>query len=256
MKTAGPSVSLLGIRVSVIDPPGVIDEIARRRSGPGCALINNVNIHACNLAVEQPEFRRILNESAVVFCDGYGVKLGARLLGHRLGARMTPPDWIDALFRRGASEGWSFFFVGDRADVVGRFAAESARRHPGLTIAGWESGYFDLDGEENRNLIVRLAVLQPDVILTGMGMPRQEIWAARAARQLPRGVWVATGALFRWYIGEERRAPRVLRELGGEGLYRLLRHPVRHFRRYALGVPKFFFRILRERIRRSTGEPS
>jgi N-acetylglucosaminyldiphosphoundecaprenol N-acetyl-beta-D-mannosaminyltransferase len=249
MMPAFPTVRLLGIRVTVIDPEGVVSEIARLIAGPGCSLVNNVNVNACNLAFENPEFRRILNESEVVFCDGFGVQLGARLLGLRLGRRMTPPDWMDLLFRRGAAEGWSFFFLGDEPGVAERFEACAKSRHPALRVAGCHPGFFEPGGAEDRAVTEAIRALRPDVVLTAMGMPRQEIWADRARGSLEHGVVIATGALFRWYTGMERRAPAWISDHGGEGLYRLARNPVRHFRRYVFGVPRFFLRVLRERVR-------
>jgi N-acetylglucosaminyldiphosphoundecaprenol N-acetyl-beta-D-mannosaminyltransferase len=249
MTTPFPTVRLLGLPVTVIDPAGVVEEIARLIARPGCALVNNVNVNACNLAFDRPEFRRILSESEVVFCDGFGVRWGARLLGLRLGPRMTPPDWIDLLFRRGVAEGWSFFFLGDEPAVAERFAASARERHSGLCVAGTHPGYFEIGSEADDSVVRAIRAARPDVVLTAMGMPRQEIWADRARGRLDHGVLIATGALFRWYTGIERRAPKWLSERGGEGLYRLARNPVRHFRRYVLGVPRFFFRILRERLR-------
>lgn len=238
------SIRLLGIRISVVDVEGVLRYIEERIGQPGCALVNNVNIRACNLAVEQSEFRHILNESAVVFCDGYGVKLAARLRGQRLGPRMTPPDWVDRLFQRGIERGWSFFFVGDEAAVVEAFAARVRERHAGLKVAGAHHGFFRDGGAEDNALRARILAARPDVILTGMGMPRQEYWAASIRTRLDHGVIVAAGALFRWYTGTERRAPRWMSAHGLEWLHRLLTRPIRNFRRYVLGIPKFFWRVL------------
>jgi N-acetylglucosaminyldiphosphoundecaprenol N-acetyl-beta-D-mannosaminyltransferase len=240
-----PSIFFLNIRISVIDAPGVLRAIEDLVAQPGCALVNNVNIHACNLACEQPAFRRILNESAVVFCDGYGVKWAARLRGLRLGARMTPPDWVDALFVLGARKGWSFFFVGDEAAVVEAFAAQARARHPGLAVAGTHHGFFQPGDAEDMALRARIRALRPDVIITGMGMPRQEYWADAIRPALDHGVIIAAGALFRWYTGIDRRAPRWMAAHGMEWLHRLLTRPVRNFRRYVVGIPVFLSRVVR-----------
>jgi hypothetical protein len=156
-----PSIFFLNIRISVIDVSGVLRGIETLVGRPGCALVNNVNIHACNLACEQPEFRRILNASAIVFCDGYGVKWAARLRGLRLGKRMTPPDWVDALFELGARRGWSFFFVGDEPAVVETFAAQVRARHSGVAVAGTHHGFFQPGDAEDRALRARIRALSP-----------------------------------------------------------------------------------------------
>lgn len=235
---------VMGVRVDRITVAGLLDRIAELVAAPNCALVNNVNIRACNLAFEQPEFRRILNESAAVFCDGYGVKWGARLIGKRLGQRMTPPDWVDELFSRGVERGWSFFFVGDESAVVETFAHTAAERHPGLSVAGTHHGFFAPGDAADAALLKRLGALRPDVIITGMGMPRQEYWADAARRRLDHGVIIAAGALFRWYTGIERRAPRWMSDHGLEWLHRLVTRPARNFRRYVIGIPLFYARLL------------
>jgi N-acetylglucosaminyldiphosphoundecaprenol N-acetyl-beta-D-mannosaminyltransferase len=237
-------ICFMGIRVDVIDRPQLLDAIDHLAAAQRPALVNNVNVQACNLAWADAEFRQILNESEIVFCDGFGVKLGARLLGLRLGERLTPPDWIDDLFQRCVRRRYTVFFVGDTDAVVNLFARRVAHKHPELRVVGWHHGYFMPGADEEARLIRELNRLRPDVILTGMGMPLQEKWAWRARRQLARGVVVSTGALFRWYTGTERRAPHWVTGNGLEWLARLLVAPRRHFRRYVIGLPLFFWRVL------------
>jgi len=244
-------VNLLGIQVDVIDRMQLLAEIDRLAAEKRPALIHNVNVHACNIACNDPEFRGILNASEAVFCDGFGVKLGAWMLGKKLGPRMTPPDWIDELFALCARRRYSVYFLGDTEPVVGRFAAQVKANHPTLRVAGFKDGFFRLDGEESLRMIREIQRLGPDIILTAMGMPRQEKWAWQAKARLGKGVIIATGALFRWYTGTEQRAPRWVTQSGFEWLSRLAGSPRTHFKRYVIGLPLFFFRVLKQRFGRS-----
>ena len=246
-------VKLLGINVDVIDLPELLSEVDRLASNERPALVNNVNVHACNLACSDPEFRKILNASEVVFCDGFGVKLGARLLGKRLGQRMTPPDWIDELFELCVRKNYRVYFLGDTSDVVSLFARKVKERHPVLEVAGWHDGFFEFDSEVADRVVEEITRLKPEVILTGMGMPRQEKWAWRANQRLGKGVIIATGALFRWYVGHEKRAPRWMTQCGLEWLARLVVSPRRHFKRYVIGLPLFYLRILKQRATSGRG---
>ena len=239
-----PSKRILGIDVSIVDRPDLlraIDELARRKSP---ALVNNVNVHACNLAFEQPEFREVLNGSEVVFCDGFGVKLGGWLTGRRLGQRMTPPDWIDDLFVLCVHKNYSVYFLGDDRAVVQLFVDKVKANFPGLVVAGYRDGFFELSGDANSKIIKSINESGADIVITGMGMPRQELWAWEAKNHLDKGVIIAAGALFRWYTGVEKRAPKWMTDMGLEWLARLLASPRRHFKRYVIGLPLFFLRIL------------
>jgi N-acetylglucosaminyldiphosphoundecaprenol N-acetyl-beta-D-mannosaminyltransferase len=244
-------INILGIQVDVIDQPQLLAEIDRLAAAQRPALINNVNVNACNIAYADPEFREILNASNVVFCDGFGVKLGARLLGKTLGQRMTPPDWIDELFKLCVRRRYCLYFLGDTDEVVSLFARLVKEKYPALRVVGQHNGFFALDGDANSRLMNEIQRLGPDIILTGMGMPRQEKWAWQAKQRLGKGVVIATGALFRWHTGYELRAPRWMTQYGLEWLARLIVSPRRHFKRYVIGLPLFFFRILKQRFGKS-----
>lgn len=244
-------VDILGIQVDVLDQPQLLAEIDRLAAAQRPALVNNVNANACNIAWADREFRDILNASEVVFCDGFGVKLGARILGRTLGQRMTPPDWIDDFFKLCVQRRYCLYFIGDTAEVVLLFRQKVKEKYPEIRIVGQHDGFFTLNGDQDARIISELNRLKPDIILTGMGMPRQEKWAWKARQRLGKGVIIATGALFRWYTGYEKRAPQWITRYGFEWLARLVMSPRKHFRRYVLGLPLFFFRILKQRFRKS-----
>ena len=240
--------NILGVPVDVIDRRQLLEKIDALAAVGGVSLVNNVNAHACNLACSDPEFHRILRASDVVFCDGFGVKLAAKILGKPLGERMTPPDWIDELFRLCVRCNYSVYFLGDTSVVVAQFAAMVKRNHPLLRVAGFHDGFFNLDGDDGEMVMREIVRCQPDVILTGMGMPRQEKWAWGAKQRIGKGVVIATGALFGWYTGVEKRSPGWLSQTGFEWLGRLVNAPRRHFRRYVIGLPLFFLRVFIQRV--------
>jgi len=137
--------------------------------------------------------------------------------------------------------GFSVYFLGDTEEVVGGFAQQVQANHPELTIAGWHHGFFDPDSVD---VVEAVATAGADIVITGMGMPRQEFWAFNVKDKIGKGVFIATGALFRWYTGIDRRAPKWVTECGLEWLARLVKNPTRHFRRYGIGIPRFYWRVL------------
>jgi exopolysaccharide biosynthesis WecB/TagA/CpsF family protein len=85
---------------------------------------------------------------------------------------------------------------------------------------------------------------QPELIVLGMGMPKQEAVAAKLAAIGGPCLIVCGGAILDFLGGKVSRAPEWLRRLGGEWLYRLLREPKRLFMRYVVGNPLFLLRTL------------
>ena len=247
MKTAC-RIDVLHLKLISPDQFKMIVEIDKLVGENHTSLINYLNVHGYNLACEEPKFCNILNSSDIVFCDGFGIKIGAWLLGKKIGPRMTPPDWIDELFELCEGRGYSLYFLGDTKEVVLSFAETVKRKYPDLKIVGFHDGFFTKDRELSLQVMEEVRRLEPDIILTGMGMPLQEKWAWEAKQHLNKGVIIATGALFRWYSGYERRAPRWITDCGLEWATRLVKSPVKHFRRYVIGLPLFFFRIFRQRF--------
>jgi N-acetylglucosaminyldiphosphoundecaprenol N-acetyl-beta-D-mannosaminyltransferase len=214
----------------------------------GVSVINYANAHGCNLACRNENFRAVMGKADLIFCDGNGVMLGANILGTPLKERMTPPDWIDDFFSRCILENKKIFFVGEPQQTLDVFRRVLGEKHPGLSIAGFHHGYFTFDSDEEKALIHTLQETRPDFILTGMGMPKQEMWAERMRGCLSSGVILSTGALFKWYAGIEVRKRSFLTDHGFEWLCRLVQHPVQLFGRYVIGNSIFLMRIFIQKL--------
>jgi N-acetylglucosaminyldiphosphoundecaprenol N-acetyl-beta-D-mannosaminyltransferase len=240
--------TLLGIRIDAVGARSLVSTLVGWAAGPIQSRAFYVNVHAMNLAHRDPGFRAALQSADLVFCDGYGVKWGARLAGVRIPHRLTPPDWIDAFATATAAAGQPVFALGDEPGVAEAFQSMLADRHPGYRAAGSHHGFFDPHGEDA--VIERINASGAVHLLVGMGMPRQELWLVANAHRLRPRVLVPVGALFRWYTGVERRAPRWVTDSGLEWASRFVRHPVRHFRRYVLGNPAFIMRVIASRLRK------
>lgn len=240
----------LGLRIHDFTIEGMVDlmvtSVPAARQKP--LVLGYVNVHGLNLTYSDPEFRRIINSQDYVFCDGYGIKWGAALLGQRLRQRMTPPDWIDLLLKRGHAAGASFYILGDSDPVVARFRAQVEAANPGIRIVGHHSGFFDHFGEQGLELAKCINALKPDFILVGMGMPLQEKWVDRFLPELGRGIYLPVGAMFRWYVGEEKRAPKWMTDNGLEWFARLFTNPKHVWRRYLIGNPLYLLRLLQARV--------
>lgn len=231
--------------------PVVIDAIDREhllslvttacRTGTGLT-VGNVNAHCFELLFRDEKFAEVFAKMDVVFCDGYGAKLGLRLLGAQVAERMTPPDFIDALFGQLARSGGRVFLLGDEPAVVEKMVCAVDSRFPGL-VAGAHHGFFTVEDEMELEETIRAS--GASLVLVGMGMPRQEEWIMRSRDSLPRCSMMAVGALFRWYTNTERRGPRWLTDFGFEWFCRLVMQPRRVAHRYLIGLPQFGWRVVR-----------
>jgi N-acetylglucosaminyldiphosphoundecaprenol N-acetyl-beta-D-mannosaminyltransferase len=239
--------SLLGVRITDVTRRralALLTEILRERSGPTrCVFF--VNAHTLNLAAADSDYREALNAADYVFGDGTGVRWAARLHGLRVRDNLAGTDLVPQLLRDTAAEGYRYFLLGGDEEMIARAAATAAATFPGWTPAGCHHGYLD-DGQLSAAAVRQINRAAPDLLLVGMGNPRQEQWIHQHRRELEVPLCLGVGGLFNYWAGSLRRSPRWLRRLGAEWLGILLQQPHKA-RRYLLGNPLFLYRILRGR---------
>ena len=244
-------INVLGVGVDPLTVEELHAEIGRFVEDGRHALVLHANAHGLNLAHRDPRLRGILNRARIVFCDGSGVMLAARLLGRRrIPERITYADWTWKLAAFAEARGFSLFFLGGRHGVAEKAAGRLKECFPNLTVAGVHHGYFDrAPGSPENDAVVReINAARPDVLLVGFGMPLQEFWLAENWEKVDASVALTGGAVFDYVAGELERGPRFLTGHGLESVARLLVEPRRMWRRYVLGNPLFLFRVLKQRL--------
>ena len=144
------------------------------------------------------------------------------------------------------SHNLSVFLIGSPIHSnISRTATVMSQKYPGLKIAGTFPGHFSNTGE--RQLLDHLKSAKPDLVLIGMGFPKQERLASRMASQLEHGFFIGEGGSFDYEElgGRIRRAPDWMQRLGLEWAWRLLQEPARIGRQMA--IPQFIWRVWRLR---------
>ncbi len=171
-----------------------------------------------------PAFRKVIEDADAALIDGTGLVFGLRLRGMRV-SRTTGVDFIETLARFGAKEGLSLFLLGAGEEVADRTKSVLIEKNPDLFVAGTYSGSpKDIDFEEIKKLIHKA---KPDILLVAYGSPAQDLWIARHQKELGVPVALGVGGAFDFISGTVSRAPRFLRAIGLEWLWRLVLQPWR-----------------------------
>ncbi|HEV3229050.1 MAG TPA: WecB/TagA/CpsF family glycosyltransferase [Solirubrobacteraceae bacterium] len=211
-----------------------------------------VNAHVLNQSQENPRLRQALEQSDLVYCDGYGVRLAARAIDAEIPHRMTGGDWIWGLARLCQDMGHSIYLLGSEPGVADRAARRLHRWYPALGLVGTHHGYFEIDSPQAERVLEDINGRRPNIVLVGLGTPKQELWVEENAHRLDVDVLWTVGALFDLVSGRVPRAPSWLADNGLEWIFRLAIEPRRMWRRYLLGNPVFLSRVLsRHRARRA-----
>ena len=245
MKEHLKATSVLGIGVDLINLDELIEFIFQKISANKKVNISYVNVHAINIAYRNPWFKDFINQSDIVFCDGFGVKWAARFLNGVVLHRLSPPDWFDRLAGKCADQGISMYFLGTKQNVIEKAAIVVNKKFPKLKIVGIHHGFFDKDplSADNREVISMINSAQPDILLVGFGMPTQEKWILENFADISTKVILPVGAFFDYITGEVVRAPKWMTDHGLEWLGRLIIEPGRLWKRYIIGNPIFIWRV-------------
>jgi N-acetylglucosaminyldiphosphoundecaprenol N-acetyl-beta-D-mannosaminyltransferase len=238
-------VQILGVGVDPIESYELLPCVTALIQSEATATVAYANVHVINQAHRHPELHRFLAEADLVYCDGTGVQLGARLLGSSLPARMTGADWIWEL--AAAAEGrWRLYWIGGEAGVTAQAAQALQDRHPGLAI-GTDHGFHARSGPADESCLRRLNAFGADIVLVGMGTPEQEQWVSERRAQIDAPVVWCLGATADTLAGRVPRGPAWLTDRA-EWMGRLAAEPRRLWRRYLLGNTVFMARIVRARL--------
>jgi len=241
-------VEILGVKVTNINEIILNQEINKICQNAGKEIITNVNINAMNLAHSNVWFKDFLNDAYINFCDGDGVRLGAKILGHKIYNKITYNRWIWNLAEYSQAEGLSWFLIGSEDRVINKAFQILKIKYPKLRIEGYRNGYFN-DEFEIGEISKILKKVKPNILVLGMGMPIQEKFLAKYYPQLTFNVALTGGAVFDYVSGEAKMTPDIYYRLKLEWFYRFLNEPRRLFIRYFLGNPMFIFRIFLEKFK-------
>ena len=200
-------------------------------------VLGFVNAHAMNCIVRDERFFDALMSADILLRDGSGMVMLYRRMGIAPGFNMNGTDFIPKVLV--ASRGRKVALWGTQSPYL-ELAADRCRNELGVHVISREHGFHD-DGFYQQ----LASAINPQIIVLGMGMPKQERVAASIRNAGFSGLIICGGAIIDFLGGKVTRAPSWMRKLGCEWLYRLLCEPLRLFKRYLIGNPLFLFRAWR-----------
>jgi len=206
-------------------------------------IIANHNLHSLYLCQNDQKLHNLFDKAALIHIDGMSLVFFARLLGFRVSKeqRVTYVDWIWPLMSEAERMGWRVFFLGSKPGVGEAALKKLKKEYPTLNFRT-HHGYFDNipDSEENLRVLKRINSFRPNILMVGMGMPRQEHWIIDNFDRIDVNVILTAGACMDYLAGTIPTPPRWLGRIGLEWLYRFACEPRRLGKRYLM-EPWFMF---------------
>ncbi|MBI4818113.1 MAG: WecB/TagA/CpsF family glycosyltransferase [Deltaproteobacteria bacterium] len=253
------------LRVDALTLKEAIDMIVSlARSGRGAAVYTP-NVDHVVMAETDVDLRRAYEAATLCLADGAPLVWASRWSPHPLPEKVSGSDLVEPLLERASREGLSVYFLGGAAGVAECAARRMSDRYPALRICGVDAPEVGsgLSDRETRVAVSRVQAASPNLLLVGLGCPKQELFIHRYRRELSPAVALGVGATFSFLAGAVKRAPRWMSRVGLEWLYRLIQEP-RLWRRYLIRDPRFVGVVIRslrvaralERVHSAPGRPS
>lgn len=231
----------------------VANMVEARRGG----MVYTPNVDHIVMAEDNADFREAYGTADLSLVDGMAVLWASHVLGSPLPEKISGSDLVPPLMDLADSRRWRVYLLGGADGVAHRAGQNLARTHKHLQIVGTASPRIDLSTPrgERRHIVEEIRTACPDLVLVGLGAPKQELWIHESIEELRPAVLLGVGASIDFLAGTARRAPRWISAAGLEWLYRLAHEPRRLWRRYLVRDPKFIGIVLRTRFAGRVGHP-
>ena len=224
----------------LLDPGQIVELIvvSLKKSKP--LLLTYFNQHCFNVYWEDANYRHLLDNKFETFQADLGIFLAFKFFKKKKVKRIDATAINQKIINLLIQENISIGIVG------GNFESEFIRKktnEKSINIVTYFDGFFKED--QNVNIINSLKSSNCQVYIIGMGVPRQEVFAEKLSDVSTSSIIICVGNFLEFYFGTKKRAPVFFQNLGIEWIFRLATEPIRLWKRYLIGIPVFFYRILK-----------
>jgi N-acetylglucosaminyldiphosphoundecaprenol N-acetyl-beta-D-mannosaminyltransferase len=219
----------------------LFDSLARGRGG----WLITANLDFLRRHAREPAFRALYDAADIRVADGMPLVWAARLQGDWLPERVAGSSLVWLIAERAAREGRSLYLLGGEPGANRRASDVFREKFPGIRVIGASSPRIGSPptAAEVEGIRAEMLRVRPDILLVGLGSPKQEELIRALRPALPATWMIGVGISFSFVSGDVRRAPGWMRRAGLEWVHRMAQEPGRLARRYLVHNLPFAFRL-------------
>lgn len=196
-------------------------------------------------------FHRNASLAEFVVCDSKIVLLASKIIGTPLKEAIPGSGFFPQYCEYHKNDDTKIFLLGAK-EGVGEEARKRINQRIGreIVVDTYSPPFgFEKDEKECEHIVELLRASSANVVLVGLGNPKQTNWIFKYKDRLPNiDVFLALGATIDFEAGNVRRAPVIFQKLALEWLYRLMMEPKRMYRRYLIDDMPFFWLLLKQKL--------
>jgi N-acetylglucosaminyldiphosphoundecaprenol N-acetyl-beta-D-mannosaminyltransferase len=230
-----PRIRFLGLHLQCISYQDMFrqfDEWLSQKNTRGHSVAA-VNVNCCVSGLLNPGIRMTYQRADLLGIDSMPFLRVARLLKNKHSDRLYAPDMMIETAKVAHERGYKFFLFGGAPGAPEAMTNKLKSIAPDVEVVGTLSPPFrPLSREEEDAICERILNSGANVVWVGLGSPRQDVWIAMHRDKLPGCILIASGATFDFFSGRIQQAPRWIRSIGFEWLFRLTQDPKRLWKRY------------------------
>lgn len=215
-------------------------------------IVFTPNVDHLMVLQKDPEFVRAYQKADYRVCDSQILMYAAKFLGTPIKAKISGSDLFPMFCKYHKHQVSTKIFLLGGANGVPQQAQKNINARIGrdIIVAAHSPSFgFEKDEAECQRILAMIRQSPANVLVIGVGAPKQEKWIAKYRDQLPNiDICLAVGASIDFEAGNKPRAPKLLSNLGLEWLYRLVSEPGRLWKRYLLQDIPFFWLLLKQKL--------
>lgn len=247
-----PFANFAGVRVDALTTSEMLERFdawLAHKTGPA-RHVACMNAYCVSLALRDPELRRIYNHADLALPDSKPFVAWIRRTVRAECDLLWGKNVVFALAEHARTTGHTFYLYGGTPEACAGTRRFLEDRFPHLRIVGAVSPPFrPHTPDEDRALCAEIDALSPDIILVGLGTPKQDFWISEHRTKLRGSVMVAVGAVFDFFSGRATMAPDFVHEAGLAWLFRMLGSDRRRlWRRYTIDHSYFLWHFARQQL--------
>ncbi len=242
-------INILGVNVSDINPNIAKQEIVEWINSANRQYVCVAPVSTIVDANSMPDYCAIVNKAGMITPDGMPVVWLLKAKGSLIAARTYGPDLMLTMCQDGVKSNLKHFFYGGNSTTLQLLEKQLRKEAPGINIVGMHAPDFKPNAAVvTTDIKLKINEAKPDILWVGLGSPKQDFWMSLNRPILDVPVMVGVGAAFDFIAGIKPQAPRWMRGIGLEWLFRLCCEPKRLAKRYFIGNSLFIFYLVRRLI--------